>query len=300
MLKASFDGIVNVASNRNDVLRWGRAPGSYFLIGDTLVSTNFSLTNIQVYAPYRASATATNFPVLSQNEYSSAIHRILQVAVNLYDNMTNRGPALDRTRGIYYPTVIRPVYTKSPTNIYISGWEEVTNVTQVFRTENVTNGVADLFLDRAIPPTGKPLSNLTVSMFGQHLIVGAKKGHPNFNELTLQTTAEVARKLEVVKPSAGVPPNQTNEMFVVSLDQRWGMEAWNSYTNRYTRPVFMIGEVQTTTAMKDGTNLLQTPIALFNRRIASPVLQTNNWAGFTNFNTRELRDDSQQQRDSSP
>lgn len=286
MLKSSFDGVVTVASNRNDVLRWGRAPGTYFLVGDTLVSTNFSLTNIQVYSPYRASATATNFPVLHQNEYSSAIHRILQVAVNLYDNMTNRGPALDRARGIYYPTVLRPVYTKTPTNIYISGWEEVTNVTsQVFNVRQITNSIADLLTDKTVP-INRPLTNSSAALFGEHLIVGAKKGHPNFNELTLQTTAEIARKLEVIKPSAGAPPNKTNEMFIVSLDQRWGMEAWNSYTNRYTHPVNVLAEIQTITAVKDTTNLAQLPIAVFNRRIATtPFLQTNNWAGFTNFNT---------------
>ena len=72
----------------------GVPPGTYYLIGDTLVSTNLSVTNIQVYAPYRP-VNATNFPTFRQSEYTPAIHRVLQVAANIYDNMTNRPPDLN-------------------------------------------------------------------------------------------------------------------------------------------------------------------------------------------------------------
>jgi hypothetical protein len=276
MLKASIDGIVTVKSNRNDVLKWGREPGTYFLIGDTLVSTNFSLTNIQVYSPYKPAA-GTNFPTLRQSEYSPAVHRILQLAVNIYDSMTNRGPALDATRGIYYPTVFRPVFTTTKTsgrtNIFISGWDEVLNVTEVF---NSTAGIDDLASRVGVH------SNITV--FGQHLIVGAKKGHPNFNEMTLQTTAEVARKLEVQKGSLGAAPNTNapNQMFMMALAQRWGLEAWNSYTNEYKRPIVIRAEVRTTAGIKDGTNLLQAPIQTWTHDFRPPLIQTNQWPGTTN------------------
>jgi hypothetical protein len=275
MLKASIDGIVTVNSNRNDVLRWGRAPGTYFLIGDTLVSTNFSLTNIQVFSPYKPEK-GTNFPTLHQNEYSPAVHRILQLAVNIYDNMTNRGPALDSRRGIYYPTVFRPIFTKNKAGIYITDWQEITNVTQLITSRpQPPLGFSALWTNAVTGPILNPI--------GQHLLIGAKKGHPNFNELTLQTTAEVARKLEVAKGSLGGSPNTNspNQMFMVALAQRWGIEAWNSYTNEYTPTINISAQIQTVTSIKDGTNLLQAPIVTWVTN-ATRLLTTNRWAGTTN------------------
>ncbi len=277
MLKASIDGIVTVNSNRADVLKWGRVPGTYFLIGDTLVSTNFSLTNIQVYSPFRP-ATGTNFPTLRQNEYTPAVHRVLQLAANIYDSMTNRGPALDTRRGIYYPTVFRPIFSAKDSGIYITDWQEITNVSQL--ALSIPSGRARDFAELW---TNK-VKGTIVNPIGQHLVIGAKKGHPNFNEMTLQTTAEVARKLEIEKSSLGASPNTNspNQMFMVALAQRWGIEAWNSYTNEYAPQVTISAEIQTIAAIKDGTNLLQAPIQVWAHN-PTRVLSTNRWSGTTNI-----------------
>ncbi|HTG45471.1 MAG TPA: hypothetical protein VK633_13170, partial [Verrucomicrobiae bacterium] len=272
MLKASIDRVVTI-SNRNDVFYWGRQPGTYYMIGDTLVATNFSLTNIQVYAPFH-----TNFPSIQQSEYTPTIHRILQVAANIYDNMTNNLPSLTAAYPLHYPTVFRPVYTKTRTNVFISGWLEVTNVSQIYPGSSLD--MAEVYRTNIV----REGTNILLNPFGMHVIVGAKKGHPNFNEMALQTSVEVSRKLEVIKSSAGAPPIGTNQMFLVSLAQRWGMESWNPYTNKYARSVSMIGEANSTIAIKDGTNAFQPPLQMWNRRITSGVVQTNNWAGFTNLN----------------
>ncbi len=274
MLKASIDGIITI-SNRSQALFWGRQLGTYYLIGDTLVSTNFSVNNIQVYSPL-----GTNYPGFRQNEYSPAIHRILQVAVNIYDNMTNRYAGGAPT-GPYLPTVFRPIYQKTATNLFISGWMEVTSAAQV--GNGWTMNLAQMFTNNTV---AKNVGLTNDNFYGEHLVIGAKKGHPNFNELALQTTTEISRKLEVVKASAGGKPSATNQMFLFSMEQRWGMEAWNSYSNRYPRAIALLGEVDSTIAIKDGTNLLTRPLQVWRRgRRDVTTLAANAWKGFTNVNS---------------
>ena len=63
------------------------------------------------------------------------------------------------------------------------------------------------------------------------MIIGAKKGIPNFNEFVFQTTALAARKLELIRPNTNSPPTQTNDMFVLGISNFFAFEAWNSYSN---------------------------------------------------------------------
>ncbi|HSH96537.1 MAG TPA: hypothetical protein VK968_20480, partial [Roseimicrobium sp.] len=71
------------------------------------------------------------------------------------------------------------------------------------------------------------------------VIIGAKKGLPNLNELSLQTVVKVSRRLEFRKAATNQPPNQTNQMFVIGISNVLGVEAWNSYTSAYPRPLTM-------------------------------------------------------------
>jgi hypothetical protein len=145
---------------------------------------------------------ATNIPVYPTNSYTPEVHRMLQMAANIYD-ATSTDPL---------PFVYRPIVTQRGT---AAGGEPIMEITG-FEDGRDVNGVA-AFLQQ--------------NTFGLPMIVGAKKGIPNFNEYVVQTTALAARKLELIRPDTNSPPNQTNDMFVLGISNYFAVEAWNSYSN---------------------------------------------------------------------
>src|SRR5438876_11797929 len=56
------------------------------------------------------------------NQYGPAVHRLLQVAANLYDSTTNRA----LTAYPYLPSVFRPLFTNDNGVVYITGYAEET------------------------------------------------------------------------------------------------------------------------------------------------------------------------------
>lgn len=241
MLKASIDGKIDI-TNETQIATYRKPRGTYYLIGDTLIRTNEPLVNVQIYA------RDTNPSLRDQvfNEYTPTIHRIFQLAANIFDSMTNRTPAL--------PTAFLPIFTNTLTNISISGWVEV-------GPPAMTNNVQNLLVRR---PWTDPETAFTNSfdlrlynLFGQHVVLGAKKGHPNFNELALNSRVEFSRKLSFRKDStASTNIIATNQMFILGLEQRWGLEAWNSYTQANNRSMSITGVVVSTIALRDSTNRL--------------------------------------------
>ena len=141
----------------------------------------------------------TNIPIAPTNEYSSAVHRLLQVAANLYD----------ATRNDPFPSVFRPLFTDDGTNTIISGF-----------TNDAHRSTLDGWLT-ANRQRGLPL------------VIGAKKGFPSFNEYTLRTDFQVTRKLELVRPDTNSLPTQTNQMYILGISNLFAMEAWNSYLAPY-------------------------------------------------------------------
>jgi hypothetical protein len=137
-------------------------------------------------------------PVFPTNRYSSAIHRILQEAANIFD----------ATRSNIYPSVFRPIFgtDASGRTTFIVGYtnDDRLSTLQAWLNNN-TNGIP--------------------------LIVGAKKGFPNFNEFTLRSDILVSRKLQFTRPDTaqGTRPNGTNQMYVLGISNYFGAEAWNSY-----------------------------------------------------------------------
>ncbi|HKI69843.1 MAG TPA: hypothetical protein VKA67_09665, partial [Verrucomicrobiae bacterium] len=142
--------------------------------------------------------TVTNIPLYPTNYYTPAVHRILQMAANIYDATTN---------GLF-PTIFRPTFSVSPAgdpngNIYISGYQLV-------------NGPNDTLTDNGFLTTPVTLDNASVTngrgavvsrpdninVYGVPWVIGAKKGFPNFNEFALQSVSQITRKLEFTKRSA--------------------------------------------------------------------------------------------------
>src|SRR5207249_1816287 len=146
-----------------------------------------SITNIQIYPPTKPGKYAfweTNI------EYSATLHRVLQVAANIYD-ATKRRP-IPLTSSNDYPTVFRPLFEKAPNgSILIAGFAEVTN------PGVVANRWRDLSL-----PADRDQIRLNDNVYGVPWVIGAKKGFPNFNEFSLETAVQVSRKLELRRLAA--------------------------------------------------------------------------------------------------
>ncbi len=203
-----------------NIVRGTGRPRTNYLVGDALVRPEMSLTNIMIWPT---------------NEYSASVHRLLQVAANLFDATTNRA----RTAGVDFPSVFRPRFRTVDTNIFIAGYSEVTDTAFL-------NGLVPLDLnvpeDRARLAAAKTDADGMVDavVYNVPFVIGAKKGLPNFNEFALLNVAQVTRKAEVRKRAAtDATPSQTNLLYLLTVTNQFGLEAWNSYSNAYPRPVEM-------------------------------------------------------------
>jgi hypothetical protein len=189
-------------------------------------------------------------PVFPTNRYSSSIHRILQAAANIFD----------ATRSNIYPSVFRPIFgtDASGKTTFIVGYtnDDRLSTLQTW-LDNNTNGIP--------------------------LIVGAKKGFPNFNEFTMRSDILVSRKLQFTRPDTaqGTRPNGTNQMYVLGISNYFGAEAWNSYDlERGARAYPRQLRIQVTNfARASLTNSLgfQTNDVQFSA--ASMVIPPNTWNG---------------------
>lgn len=215
------DFVVTAAQRMVEVSRVRLKPGQVGnstpvdLIGDTLVRTNFSVTNIMVW------------PV---NEYTPTIHRLLQLALNIYDATTNRTGLSDYP---YVPTVLRPTFRLEGTNVFISGYTEVTNT--AFLRDFVLRDLNNPQDRQALDTDANPV------VYDVPFLIGAKKGFPNFNEFAMLSVAQVSRRLEVVKRTVmDRAPFQTNLSYLITISNRFGVEFWNSYSNDFPRPLRLL------------------------------------------------------------
>lgn len=125
---------------------------------------NLSLTRIQIYPT---------------NQYTPAVHRLLQVAANIYEATTNRF----NDDYPHLPTVFRPRFTNDGGIVYITGYVEETNSAFLGSTlrDLTSTNVAN-----AVQPDDRIL--------GVPLILGVKKGLPNFNEFASEAVISITRK----------------------------------------------------------------------------------------------------------
>jgi hypothetical protein len=239
----------------NAVDRLLRAYTAEWLAADYGVYTNI----FKVDQPFGV----TNIPVFinGQLSYPSAIHRVLQMAANVWE--TKNG-----TSG--FPTVFQPLFRVVSSNVFISGFRAVSR---------------DLDL-QAVP---RPILDLTAStnlpavlpddlIFGVPLVIGAKKGLPNFNEFSMESTFVLTRKLELRKssvPGGADRINQTNQFFTLSVTMPIATEFWNSYASNYTRPVTIYVTNRTTMRL---TNDLG--VDTVNTFVTGAQVNTNNWQRF--------------------
>ncbi|MDX1953525.1 MAG: hypothetical protein SFY81_15230 [Verrucomicrobiota bacterium] len=239
--------------------------------------TNVSATNILVYWER---PVGSRQPV---TEYSSEIHRLLQVAANIHDNLTNRstGTSVD------FPTVFRPVFrvgrhpsTNPVVNaIFIAGYREETNASfftgfpwlspEQFIATNRTAGL-DVIITNA-------------TILGVPAIIGAKKELPNFNEFSAQTGVEVVRKLLARKSQQNQLPNQFSAIHLLGISNVFGVEGWNPYVRPYRGQLQLTARAQAFVSLYERrTNSPSTLVYATNQFFTPPVINYTNWPGWTN------------------
>ena len=170
--------------------------------------------------------SAANIPLYPTNYYTPAVHRILQLAANIFDASTNQTvPLIGAQTNAFFPSVFRPIFTSKGGNVWISGYQEVT------RALPLSFDYWDLA--RASNNPG-PLQGINI--YGVPWVIGAKKGMPNFNEFAMETAISVSRKLKLTKPSPGSSSiTDVKQMFEVGISNTIATEALNSYLSSYPR-----------------------------------------------------------------
>lgn len=231
--------------------------------------------------------TCTNIMVWPTNDYRAAVHRVLQVAANMVDATTNQGDAYP-----YFPHVFRPYLRREVangrTNIYVAGfqWQD--------RIQEQTGAPVDpaelvkksAFWDLSDPavidqiPEAPDPNRMQPLAIGLPLVIGAKKGFPNFNELAVETSIYLARFVQLRRPTIHSLPNQTNEFYVLGITNSFGVEAWNSYQTTYPRPLKIAVEVDFDMTLF-GTNAFGTYTN--NVQQWPPYIAASGWPITTNF-----------------
>jgi hypothetical protein len=92
-----------------------------------------------------------------------------------------------------------------------------------------------------------------VNFYDIPILFGARKGIPNFNEFTMNTTAHFSRKLQLQKDQNLTRILFTNQMLIMSVSNSLICEFWNSYSNYaglvYPRDVEFVVRVDTTSLL---------------------------------------------------
>jgi hypothetical protein len=157
-------------------------------------------------------------------------------------------------------------------NVYITNFIEVTN-TSFLATPPSNLGYG--------PSVVSNLSQYPNSLvFGVPLIIGAKKGLPNFNEFALESAFTLTRKLQATRTTTNAPASsyQLNQMFNLSVNNQLGVECWNSYSNNYTRPVtIMVNDYLVMGLTNDENYSTNTGMTLTNSLIPLPIQP---WQGY--------------------
>ncbi len=220
---------------------------------------NFNITNIQLYP--------TNY-------YTPSVHRLVQLAANMYDATTSR--VVPGTTN-QLPTVFRPILTYGlggGDNVYITGYAPVVSADDVTSRFDLVKDLTRKVERQALRPDDLA--------YGVPLVIGAKKGLPNFNEFAGQTAVQITRKFEFRRGASGKVA-ETNQMFLVGISNVFGLEAWNSYNYPvpYNLQLIVQAEVFGLVTNDAGVVVLDTVHAT-PKTIEN--IAPNTWPGFINLN----------------
>jgi len=179
--------------------------------------------------------------VYPTNQYTPAVHRLLQVTANILDAQNTN----------FFPSVFRPTFAAdSSGDIFIVGYQQVSGVTGQSDPQLAAPYEAAWLLNAASNTVPISDSNGPVNIYDVPWVVGAKQGLPNINQVSLVTAVQVTRKLEVIRDSLNVMTANyaTNQMYIFGITNELGAVFWNSYSSNYPRPltIFISNTLSTT------------------------------------------------------
>ena len=213
--------------------------------GTLVAMTNyFGVTNIPIYSSY-----------YNGIRYDAQVHRMLQLAANIYEatagsiasNYDNNVPgnaAAPHPPTVYFPHVYRPLFNVVITNIggiimtnvYITNYTIVTNTGQNSWLSQIQNRPFRLVSD---PTLASDLArNQSDNIVGIPWIVGAVKGLPSFNRVSYENRIVLTRKVLFIRPTTG-SASSTNQFYVMSVSNLFGVDAWNPYHTNFVYPVYI-------------------------------------------------------------
>ena len=215
--------------------------------------TNRNSSSIFTIPIFTNGSTATTNLPMAGPLYSARVHQILQLAANIFDATTGSKRTEDRNFP-YFPTVFRPWFMESNGNVFI------TNYTMMPETQTAANFQA-AYAWRDLE-SGEGLPRMDDLVYGIPLIIGARKGYPNFNELAVVSAAEATRKLKVYRSTPGKDWDKLEQQFSLKLKTMIQIEARNSYSIPNQRPLELVVGMRVGVQVKERTN-------------AFPILNTN-------------------------
>jgi len=274
-------------------------PDGYVLTNDP---TGLGLTNVPYYGITNTipsfgitiSPGVTNpIPVYVNGQfvYSPAINRILQLAANIYDATTNNNTPVS---GFDFPNVFRPIFNfvaeNGITNVYVSGFSEVTSVNPFVESDAPLSRAFDLgnpVVLASFSP-GIHAGNQAVNLSGVPMIIGAKKGFPNFNQFAMEDEFLITRKLQINRQTTNSLPKTytVNEQFTSTVTNQLAIECWNSYASSYTRAVDIYAtNFLTMTLTNDEGYSLNTTMIVWG--VAN--IPANGWPGYDSSSTTSFQ-----------
>jgi hypothetical protein len=253
---------------------------------DTSSPLNYFSSVADKFLKAQAGLSITNIPVYPTNYYTPSTHRLLQLAANIYDASTNKTSVAPDD--FDYPSVFRPVFgissTDGTTNIFISGYVEVTSTNPASADYNFPAYSLMVPSDLATVVSDINAGSNNFSVYEVPWVIGAKKGLPNFNQISLESFSAITRKLQIVKPSLTAPRSawHTNVQYVVAISNAVVVEAWNSYANPYPRAVDMAC-LDTLAMTLTNENGIITPATDYSTNVSFgmqlPTIASGSWSG---------------------
>ncbi len=287
-INLNYDNLVQTNANgvasATNFYSWG--PSNFFNVTALRLLTNAGFavgigsTNLVVPNANSPGGIGFQIQIYPTNFYTPSVHRLLQLAANIYDATTNRTyGAAGLVSG--FPTVFQPLFSTNginTTNIYIVGYQEVVAPTFLIQTIQHPNGTMHDLSNPNDRPAVWPSSDM---FYGVPVVIGAKKGFPNFNQLAMRNDITGTRNLMFHRPDSASKVNRTNQMFSLTISNAFGLEAWNSYSNAYPRNLQMQGAVDVFMGM---TNELNNTVVFTNFLLTGfgPTnITANAWSGYS-------------------
>ena len=150
----------------------------------------------------------------------------------------------------------------------------------------VGDGATDyLAIPLSLPEDLNLVTASTTNIYGIPWVIGARKGFPNFNEFSMQSVSQITRKVQIIKQNQYDPVSlwTTNIQYSLSISNVLGVEAWNSYSNSYSRAVDIIGVDNLSMYLTNELGvLLATNLSAPTSGLPfSVTIPPNQWAGFS-------------------